>query len=77
MEIFYTPTAIVIGLFFSYILTGFCHGKIRILTETLKRMNQLENYKEIKKIRQRNFIIGIIFAIICSLFYWIYNSEEN
>lgn len=77
MEIFYIPTAIVIGLFFSYVLTGFCHGRIKVLTETLKGMNQIENYKEIKKTRQRYFIIGAIFAIICGIFYWIYTNEEN
>ena len=77
MEIFYIPTAIVIGLFFSYVCTGFCHGRIRVLTETLKGMNQFENYQEIKKSRRRNFIIGSIIAIIGSMFYWIYSNEGN
>lgn len=77
MEIFYIPTAIVIGLFFSYVCTGFCHGRIRVLTETLRGMNQLGNYQEIRKGRRRNFIIGAILAIIGSLFYWIYANEGN
>jgi MFS family permease len=77
MKIFYIPTAIVIGLFFSYVCTGFCHGRIRVLTETLNGMNQLENYKEIRKGRGRNFLIGLIVGIICGIFYWGYSNEEE
>ena len=77
MEKSYFQTSIVIGLFFSYLLTGFCHGKIRTLSETLKSMNKVETYQKIKNIRRRNFIIGIITAIIGSILYWIFTNEVD
>lgn len=77
MEIQYFQTSIVIGLFFSYLLTGLCHGKIRTLSETLKGMNKLDKYNEIKKSRRRNFMVGIIIAVISSILYWIYTDETN
>ena len=77
MEKSYFQTSIVIGLFFSYLLTGFCHGKIRTLSETLKSMNKVETYQKIKNIRRRNFIIGILTAIIGSILYWIFTNEED
>ena len=73
----YFQTSIVIGLFFSYLLTGFCHGKIRTLSETLKSMNKVETYQKIKNIRRRNFIIGILTAIIGSILYWIFTNEVD
>lgn len=77
MEKSYFQTSIVIGLFFSYLLTGFCHGKIRTLSETLKSMNKVETYQKIKNIRRRNFIIGILTAIIGSILYWIFTNEVD
>lgn len=77
MEKSYFQTSIVIGLFFSYLLTGLCHGKIRHLSETLKGMNKLDNYKKIKNARRRNFIVGILIAIISSILYWIYTNETD
>ena len=73
----YFQTSIVIGLFFSYLLTGFCHGKIRTLSETLKSMNKVETYQKIKNTRRRNFIIGILTAIIGSILYWIFTNEVD
>lgn len=77
MEIQYFQTSIVIGLFFSYLLTGLCHGRIRTLSETLKGMNKLDTYNEIKKSRRRNFMVGIIIAVISSILYWVYTDETN
>ena len=77
MEKSYFQTSIVIGLFFSYLLTGFCHGKIRTLSETLKSMNKVETYQKIKNTRRRNFIIGILTAIIGSILYWIFTNEVD
>lgn len=77
MEIFYIPSAIVVGLFFSYLLTGLCHEKIKRLTDILKKTNQLENYTMIRKKRLRNFVLGIIFGFLGGIFYWIYSKEEN
>ena len=54
-----------------------CHGKIKVLTETLKGMNKVENYQKIKNGRRLNFIIGMIIAIISGIFYWIYSNEDN
>jgi uncharacterized membrane protein YfcA len=77
MENSYFQTSIVIGLFFSYLLTGLCHGKIRTLSETLKGMNKVETYQKIKNIRRRNFIIGILTAIIASILYWMFTNEVD
>ena len=77
MEKLYFQTSIVIGHFFSYLLTGLCHGKIRTLSETLKGMNNLDTYQKIKNIRRRNFIVGILIAIISSVLYWIYTNETD
>ena len=77
MEKSYFQSSIVIGLFFSYLLTGFCHGKIRTLSETLKSMNKVETYQKIKNTRRRNFIIGILTAIIGSILYWIFTNEVD
>lgn len=77
MKIQYFQTSIVIGLFFSYLLTGLCHGKIRTLSETLKGMNKLDTYNEIKNLRRRNFMVGIIIAVISSILYWVYTNEIN
>ena len=77
MENSYFQTSIVIGLFFSYLLTGLCHGKIRTLSDTLKGMNKVETYQTIKNTRRRNFIIGILTAIISSILYWIFTNEVD
>ena len=77
MENSYFQTSIVIGLFFSYLLTGLCHGKIRTLSDTLKGMNKVETYQKIKNTRHRNFIIGILTAIISSILYWIFTNEVD
>ena len=77
MENSYFQTSIVIGLFFSYLLTGLCHGKIRTLSDTLKGMNKVETYQKIKNTRRRNFIIGILTAIISSILYWIFTNEVD
>ena len=77
MEKSYFQTSIVIGLFFSYLLTGLCHGKIRALSDTLKGMNKVETYQKIKNTRRRNFIIGILTAIIASILYWMFTNEVD
>lgn len=77
MENSYFQTSIVIGLFFSYLLTGLCHGKIRALSDTLKGMNKVETYQKIKNTRRRNFIIGILTAIIASILYWMFTNEVD
>lgn len=77
MENSYFQTSIVIGLFFSYLLTGLCHGKIRTLSDTLKGMNKVETYQTIKNTRRRNFMVGILVAIISSILYWIYTNETD
>ena len=77
MKLFYIPTAVSIGLICSYLTTGICHNKLKILNNTLVSMKKIDNYESIKNTRQRNFIVGVLIAIILSVLYWFYISENN
>lgn len=67
---FYFPTAIVVGLFISYLLTFLCHQKISMFDNDL-RPDQKIVYDQIVRRRLWYFIAGIVIGLFLSFLYLI------
>ena len=68
------PTAIVVGLLFSYIGTIHCHVKIKKFTNKLDQ-SQLVLYQSVRKRRMWYFLIGILVALLGSILYFCLSKD--
>lgn len=67
-SIFYFPTAIVVGLLLSYLLTFLCHDKIRVYKNSL-RTEQKVIYDRIVSRRRLYSVMGVIAGLFLSILY--------
>jgi hypothetical protein len=73
-QIFYLPTAIVVGLLVSYLGTIHCHGYITKLTNSLNP-SQLKVYQNARRRRLCYFVTGVVIAIIGAILYLCLSSS--
>lgn len=58
-----------VGLLLSYMFTYYCHGKITDYTKDLSK-DLMKKYENIRKERMLHFGIGVLLAIVISVFFY-------